>query len=54
MPLEEIRGALARGYCSKENEHKVLDPDLIEAMAIEIDKLFLTLPLLTTDKQQEK
>ena len=39
MTKEEIRGALARGYCSKENENKVLDPDLIEAMVVEIEKL---------------
>ncbi len=36
---EEIVGALARGYCSKENEKKVLDSELIEAMAIEVEKL---------------
>lgn len=34
----KIREALARGYCSKENENKVLDADLIEAMAKEIEK----------------
>lgn len=33
---EEIRQALARGYCTKENEHKELDATLIEAMAIEM------------------
>jgi hypothetical protein len=33
---EEIIGGLARGYCSKSNETKVLDPDLIEAMADEV------------------
>lgn len=36
---EEIHGALARGYCSKENEHKALDPELIKAMAKEVDSL---------------
>jgi len=36
---EKIRGALARGYCTKKNENKVLDPDLIEDMAIEVEKL---------------
>jgi hypothetical protein len=35
----EIVGALARGYCSKENQHKVLDPVLIQAMAVEIQNL---------------
>ena len=35
---EEIRGALARGYCTKENENKVLYPALIEAMAVEVEK----------------
>ena len=32
------REALARGYCSECNEHKVLDPDLIEAMVEELLK----------------
>ena len=36
----EIRQALARGYCSDRNKHKVLDLDLIEDMATEIEKLF--------------
>lgn len=36
---QQIRGALARGYCTKENETKVLDPELIEAMAQEVDAL---------------
>lgn len=37
----QIRQALARGYCSKENEHKILDPDLIEAMTRELLDLFI-------------
>ena len=32
---EALLGALARGYCSKENEHKIVDPTLIEAMVAE-------------------
>ena len=36
---EEIVGALASGYCSKRNENKILDPDLIEDMAIQVEKL---------------
>ena len=36
----QIRHALARGYCSPENEHKVLDPVLIEAMTWELLKSF--------------
>ena len=39
MKLEDIRGAVARGYCAKENETKVLDADLCEAISIEIKKL---------------
>ena len=31
-----LRQAMARGYCTKENEKKVLDPELIEAMLVEI------------------
>lgn len=38
--ISELRGALARGYCTKENEHKVLDAVLIEAMAQEVLKAF--------------
>lgn len=30
---EEIRGVLAQGYCSKENEDKVLDPVLLKEQA---------------------
>lgn len=36
--MEWIRGALARGYCAPENEKKVLDPYLCEAMAREVEK----------------
>ncbi len=32
----EIMQALARGYCSKENENKTLDATLIEAMTKEV------------------
>lgn len=32
----QIMQALARGYCSPQNEQKVLDPDLIEAMTKEL------------------
>jgi len=30
---EQASQALARGYCTKRNEQKVLDPDLISDMA---------------------
>ena len=36
----QIREALARGYCHPENENKILDPDLINAMADELLKSF--------------
>ena len=36
----QIREALARGYCSPENEHKILDPILIEAMTRELLQSF--------------
>jgi hypothetical protein len=35
----EILQALSRGYCSVKNDHKILDVDLIEAMADELAKL---------------
>jgi len=34
-----IRGALARGYCTKENQYKELDSDLLNAQAVEIEAL---------------
>jgi hypothetical protein len=34
--MEIIQGAMARGYCHPKNERKVLDPDLIHAMAVEV------------------
>ena len=36
---DELRGALARGYCTKRNSQKVLDPDLIQDMAKEVERL---------------
>lgn len=39
MEKDELRGALARGYCTKENENKEVDATLIEAMAQEVEKL---------------
>ena len=41
VTTREIVGALARGYCTKENEEKVLDPDLINAQAREISAMLL-------------
>lgn len=38
--MENIRGALGRAYCTKENEHKILDVELMEAAAREIKQLF--------------
>ena len=37
--VADIRGALARGYCTERNLYKVLDPDLIEDMIQEISRL---------------
>ena len=36
MIKSDLYGALARGYCSEKNSSKILDPDLIEAMAKEV------------------
>lgn len=35
----DIRGAIARGYTTKRNENKVLDPDLCEDIATEVKQL---------------
>jgi hypothetical protein len=41
MDMEtQVLQALASGYCAPENSGKVVDPDLINAMAKEIIKLF--------------
>lgn len=40
MDIENILGALARGYCSEGQTHKVMDPELCEAQAQEIMALF--------------
>lgn len=40
MPtVEEIRGALARGYCADNNTHKEVDTELLEACTQEVIKL---------------
>jgi len=33
MTIEEIRGLVAQGWCTKENEKKVMDVDLAEAIS---------------------
>jgi hypothetical protein len=40
---EKIEQALARGYCHEKNAKKVLDPDLIQAMSLEVFKLLYKL-----------
>lgn len=35
---EEIRGAVARGWCHDANQHKVMDPDLAIAISEEVEK----------------
>ena len=50
MNNEELLGALARGYCTKRNSQKVLDPDLIQDMAKEVEKLT---PLEPIDEDRE-
>lgn len=40
MIKSDLYGALSRGYCSKKNSSKTVDPDLIEAMADEILLLY--------------
>ena len=32
LSREEIKAESARGYCDPRNEHKVLDPDLLDAI----------------------
>jgi hypothetical protein len=37
--VKDIHQALARGYCTDRNSHKVLDPESIWDMAEEVQKL---------------
>jgi len=39
MTFEEIIGAVARGWCDPKNQHKVMDADLVIAIAKEVRKL---------------
>jgi hypothetical protein len=40
MIKADLYGALSRGYCTEKNKHKIIDSDLIEAMADEILLLY--------------
>lgn len=42
----ELLGAIARGWCSKENEHKEMDADLVTAIAKEVA------PLIASAKEE--
>jgi mannose-6-phosphate isomerase-like protein (cupin superfamily) len=48
----EIAGAIARGYCSVENSHKVLDPYLIKAMTAEVEALSCQEPNCLTGEKK--
>ena len=41
MKSEEIRGAVARGWCDPKNSSKVMDTDLAEAISQEVHKIFI-------------
>lgn len=43
-PLAEIRGAVARGWCHKVNEHKTMDTDLALAIADEVNAMLSAAP----------
>ena len=36
----QVLGAIARGWCSEENENKPMDPTLASAIAVEIRLLY--------------
>ena len=42
MTQEEIRGAVARGWCHDKNRHKEMDSDLALAISEEVEKLLET------------
>jgi hypothetical protein len=41
MTLTEIRGAVARGWCTRLNDKKPMDADLAEAIVQEVHKALL-------------
>jgi hypothetical protein len=41
VPINEIRGAVARGWCDEKNSMKIMDTDLAEAISQEVHKLFI-------------
>lgn len=43
MTKEDVLGAVARGWCSKKNENKVMDIDLAEAITDEVLKVLDTI-----------
>jgi hypothetical protein len=49
VTLDEINGALARGYCAEGCSDKVVDPTLIEAMACEVAALGFNCTQPTSD-----
>lgn len=46
MEREELLGAIARGWCTRNNEHKVMDVDLAVAIANEVEAVMPEGPLL--------
>ena len=37
---KKVKEAVARGWCYPKTENKVMDPDLVEAISLEVDSLF--------------
>ena len=58
MPIkfDEVRGAVARGWCADANRHKEMDAHLAEAISIEIWKLLHAgeAPVQTPKQQQSR
>lgn len=50
---EDILQALARGYCAEGNTHKVVDHQLVEAMATEIESWLRTLLAIKDAERDE-
>jgi hypothetical protein len=50
IAYDQILQAVARGWCTPKNEHKIMDADLAEAIAIEV----YTLPDNHRDGEKEQ
>ena len=50
---EELLGAIARGWCSQKNSHKIMDADLADAIFVEVEKLLKNISQSNEEKNDD-